>query len=530
MQLVRIPAVLMCLFALAASGSAAETVLRVQTGGPATLDPAMASDYADAIVMFNAYDTLVLSAQGSPGVVSHLAKSWSGNDTSYTFVLRDDVKFQSGNELTADDVVFSLQRMQAMQGPLAYLFSPVTSVKAIDEHTVTFDLDKPYAAFTKALLRLPIVDKKTVLANLGDGNGAMKDWGRAYLAANVAGTGAYSVESHDTGSTMTLAKNSGYFLDISKTAPDRVELIYGLTDDEVRSLLKQKSLDITSQWLTPDTLKALAKDGERLLTETGAGGFYGKMNTQKEPLDDPQCRLALANAFDYGAAVERLKVSDGTVLGRPATGAIPAGMLGANPSSAILKRDLEVANHHLGSCRYDPAKIKLEIVWMEGALLEKDIADQMAANFQDLGLAVNVTSMTWPDFVEQAAHPETTPLISLVYDYAATGDVDALLYGMYASDAGSGWQSAEHLRDSEVDEWLAKGRTATSSHDRATAYRSLNSRLMAIAPTLYIFDRTSVFAAGDRVNVPALSETSKRFETPGMGFSFRLMEMHDGSK
>ena len=147
MRLERFPAVFMCLFALAGSGSAAETSLRVQTGGPATLDPAMASDYADAIVMFNAYDTLVLPAQGSPGVVPHLAKSWSGNNTSYTFVLRDDVKFQGGNELTADDVVFSLQRMQAINGPLAYLFSPVASVKAVDEHTVTFDLEKPYAAF-----------------------------------------------------------------------------------------------------------------------------------------------------------------------------------------------------------------------------------------------------------------------------------------------------------------------------------------------------------------------------------------------
>lgn len=51
---------------------------------------------------------------------------------------------------------------------------------------------------------------------------------------------------------------------------------------------------------------------------------------------------------------------------------------------------------------------------------------------------------------------------------------------------------------------------------------------MAIAPTIYGFDRQSVFAASDRVKVPALSDPSKAFGLDGMGFSFRLMEMQDG--
>ena len=507
-------------------------MLCVEAGGPGTPDPVLASDYADSILMFNVYDALLQPAQGTPGVVPHLAKSWSGKDTSYTFVLRNDVQFHSGNGMTADDVVFSLQRMQALDGLLAYLFTPVKSATAVDSHTVQFDLEMPYASFPAALLRLPIVDKGLVLANLGDGSGDMKDWGRAFLSPNSAGTGAYRVESHQAGVRTTLSSNTGYFLEMPKIAPERVELTYGLTPDEARSRLKEKALDVTSQWLPPDTLRTMAKEGVTMLTEPGRGGFYGKMNTRKAPLDDAQCRMAPANAFDYQAALDILAVSADVSLGRPATGVIPVGMLGANSPSTQLKRDMDAAKQHLDSCRYDPTDINLQITWIEGPPLEKQIAELMAKNLGELGLTADVSSMTWSDFVDRVADPDTTPQISLVYDYSATGDPDALLFGMYASNAGSGWQSAKHLDDTEVDEWLAKGRKAASQHDRATAYRSLNERLMAIAPMIYIFDRVSVSASGDRVSVSALSESAKRFELPGMEFSFRLMEMRNagGSK
>ena len=69
------------------------------------------------------------------------------------------------------------------------------------------------------------------------------------------------------------------------------------------------------------------------------------------------------------------------------------------------------------------------------------------------------------------------------------------------------------------------GRSATSDADREAAYSALNARLMAIAPTIYGFDRQSVFAASNRVNVPALSDPAMAFGLDGMGFSFRLMEM-----
>ena len=77
--------------------AAAETVLRLDEVAVGELDPGKASDYADSILMFNVYDTLVLPIQGGPGYAPHLAESWEMDGTDFVFKLRSDVAFQSGN-------------------------------------------------------------------------------------------------------------------------------------------------------------------------------------------------------------------------------------------------------------------------------------------------------------------------------------------------------------------------------------------------------------------------------------------------
>jgi peptide/nickel transport system substrate-binding protein len=178
---------------LSATQAAAGGVLRLDEVPVGELDPAKATDYADSMLMFNVYDTLVVAKQGEAGLVPDLAESWSVDGNSYTFKLRSDVKFQSGNPLTADDVVFSLKRMQAVGQGLSYLFTNVKDAVTLDPHTVRFDLKMAYSPFLAALQRLPIVDKKLVMEHLGKGDGDMKDWGQAWLSTHAAGSGAYSV-------------------------------------------------------------------------------------------------------------------------------------------------------------------------------------------------------------------------------------------------------------------------------------------------------------------------------------------------
>jgi len=500
-------------------------VLRLDEVAVGEIDPAKASDYADSILMFNLYDTLVVPKQGGPGHAPHLATSWEGSGKDFTFRLRSDVKFASGNLLTAADVVFSLERMQAIGKGLSFLFTDVEKAEAVDDHTVRFTLSKPYTPFVASLVRLPIVDKATVMDNLGDGDGDMKDWGGAYLSANTAGTGAYKLVSHNPQEETVMAKNGGYFLGIADAAPETVRLRYGLEAATVRTLIAQGEHDIASQWLPPEVIRALAKDGAQLLTESGTGAFYLKLNTTKAPMDDVNCRLALAKAFDYGAAIKMIAVTDDISQGSPATGGIPVGMFGSNPADQTLTRDMDAARAHLANCSHDMSDFTLELSWIAEVPLEERFALLMQANYAELGIKSEIRKLPWALFAEQVSKAENTPHVSQLFVNAVTGDPDTLLFGMYHSSAAGTWQSPEHLSDAEVDAALEAGRTAADDAGREAAYAKLNDRLMAIAPSVYGYDRQSVFAASNRVKAPALSDPAHAFGLDGMGFTFRLMEM-----
>lgn len=502
-------------------------VLRLNEVAVGELDPAKASDYADSILMFNVYDTLVLPKQGEAGHQPHLAQSWEQDAESFTFTLREGVKFHSGNVMTAQDVVFSLARMKALGAGLSYLFANVESAQALGANRVTFKLKTPYAPFVASLVRLPIVDKKAVLANLGEGEGDMKDWGEAYLSGQSAGTGAYRVVSHNPQEETVMEKNAAYFLDIADSAPDRVRLRYGLEAATVRTLIAQGAHDIASQWLPPEVARALASSGAQLLTERGTGAFYVKMNTTKAPLDDVNCRLALAKAFDYKTAVQIISVTDDVAQGSASTGALPVGMFGANAADKVLRRDLDAARKHLAACRYHPDDFNLEISWIAEVPIEERFALLMQANYAELGIKSTIQKLPWAAFAAQVSKPENTPHLSQLFVNAVTGDPDTLLYGMYHSSAAGTWQSPEYLQDAQVDRLLEEGRTALTPQGRESVYAALNTRLMAIAPTIYGYDRQSVFAASTRVRVPALSDPAHAFGLDGMGFSFRLMEMLD---
>lgn len=509
-----------------ASSAIAETVLRLDEVPVGELDPAKASDYADSLLMFNVYDTLVIPKQGAPGHDGLLAESWEADGTSYIFKLREGVMFQSGNPLTAEDVVFSLDRMKALGAGLSYLFENVDGAEAVDATTVRFNLSQPYAPFIAALVRLPIVDKALVMANLGEGEGDMGDWGEAFLSANGGGSGAYRVVSHNPQEETVMVKNADYFLGVPAAAPDTVRLRYGLEAATVRALIARGEHDISSQWLPPEVLKSLADEGAQLLTEAGTGGFYVKMNTTKPPLDDVNCRLALSKAFDYATAIQMIAVTPDVSQGSAATGAIPVGMLGANPSD-ILTRDLDAAKAHLAACQYSPDDFTLELSWIAEVPLEERFALLMQANFAELGIKSEIVRMPWALFSEQVSTPENTPHISQLFVTAVTGDPDTLLFGMYHSSVAGTWQSPEYLNDGEVDAQLETGRTAPDTAERAEAYSGLNARLMELAPTIYGYDRQSVFAASNRVTVPAMTDPSKAFSLDGMGLSFRLMEMNE---
>jgi len=128
------------------------------------------------------------------------------------FTLRDDATFHDGSPVTAEDVVYSFQRLLNLGKAPSGAFSPVLSaedVTAIDDRTVQFVLGKPYAPFLSALPIVAIVNQELVEANAKDG-----DWGTEWLSSNEAGSGAYSIDpsTYRPQEVVDLERNPEFFI------------------------------------------------------------------------------------------------------------------------------------------------------------------------------------------------------------------------------------------------------------------------------------------------------------------------------
>jgi peptide/nickel transport system substrate-binding protein len=507
----------------------AETIFRINASPPGLADPAKASDYIGSVLAFNVYDALVAPGQGGVPIAPLVAKSWKIEGNDYTFALRDDVKFHSGNPLTADDVVFSFKRLMALGKGNSGLFADrVKDVAAVDPHTVKFTLTGTYGPFLGALVRLAIVDSKTVIAHKADGKfGELGDYGDAYLNDHDAGSGAYTLVSHVPESETNLTKFAGYFQGVPASAPDKVRIRYGLQSATVRELVASGQQDMTDQWQPPEVMRAL---GERkdthFLSDRASDILFLHLNTAKAPLDDVNCRLALTYAFDYATAIKLAQITDKESSATPASGPIGKAEFGFNAGLPMLAKDEAKAKDYLAKCKYKtPDDRKLDIAWVTEVPAEEKLALLMKASFDPLGFQTTIKGTPWTLYTQQVSKPDSTPMVSIVYIDAPTPDPDSILYNMYDSKVPATWESASHLSDPEVDKLLDAERAETDTDKRKAIFERLDAQLAADAPAIFASEASNEFIGLNTFHLPPFEDDAKRFSAEEYGLQFRMVEM-----
>src|SRR4029077_10466299 len=134
-----------------------------------TLDPGKAAVNPEFFIIWGMFNTLVKFDAGMK-VVGDLAESWTNPDpTTWEFRLRKGVRFHDGSEMTADDVVFTFERIadEKFGSPVRKRMATVTQVVALDPYTVRLKTDQPFAPLLSALTNTrtstQIVCKKAVL-------------------------------------------------------------------------------------------------------------------------------------------------------------------------------------------------------------------------------------------------------------------------------------------------------------------------------------------------------------------------------
>ncbi len=526
----RIFFMLAALVAALAAPVQAETVLRTDEVAVGEMDPYKAKDVADSILLYNLYDTLVfpaLDGSGS-GIKPHLAEKIAIDGITYTITLREGVKFHSGNVLDADDVVFSINRMNALGQGFSYLFKGrIKDVVAKDKRTVVVTLAKPYAPFYAALLRLAILDKDDVLAHKEAGKfGEFGDYGQKYLHDHAAGTGAYSLVSHDPQQLTVMRKFKDYFAGHAAKAPDVVRQRYSLKDPTILALMSRGELDMANQWIGPETQRSLiGLKGVTMLKEPGIAQYFIKLNTTKPPLDDVHCRRALSYALDFKAIHGQRRINDDFVGAKPAKGPLLETMMGYDPTMPDFAQDMVKAKAELAQCKYKPGDHKIEITWIAEVSWEERMALLMQQNWGALGFKSDVVRVPWVLFTERVTKPETTPHVGQINYNARTPDPDAYLYTLYHSSAHGQYNAMEYLNDGEVDRLLDLGRSTTDSAKRKEIYTKLIRRIVDLRPSIYGFQMVNLYPKRDVVMVPTLEKPNMNTGLMGGNLIFRIMEM-----
>jgi peptide/nickel transport system substrate-binding protein len=468
-----------------------------------TIDPAKHADESSHHAVINMYDPLLYPkvAEGSMEPGPHVAASWRISDGSrtYTFQLRKGIKFHDGRELTAEDVVFSLQRMLALKKGFSWLWHGVLTaeqVRATGSHTVVFQLSKPYAPFLATLTQLFIVNKEQVLASKKPGpHGPSGDYGEAYLGDHVAGSGPYLMESWDRATTLVMKAFPGYWRGWKPNQVTRVT--YRKVEEEatMRTLLLSGQADMIDQWRLPTTFQQLAKTPGIVVDEKPSAQLHHiQLNTQRPPLTDVRVRKALALAFDYKTATEQ--IFRGAVAAR---GPVPVRVYGHAEAVAPYAQDVEQARRELAAAGVKPGQLSFDYYFPTGNEPGRQTGLLLQSNLAAIGVKLNLRETPWAQIVQASASAETNPDIASIFDTLKYPHPDSHTYGMYHPSAWGSFRTISRYRNDEVTKILEQARATAEREPQLELYRRAQELIVKDYPSLFVANPLHRIAYRDHV-------------------------------
>lgn len=318
-------------------------------------DLAHAFNPTSGIVHRATYDTLVtFPPADASSIEPNLATSWEISDDglTYTFELRDDVTFANGDPLTADDVVFSFNRLKNVQSNPSFLAAAIAGLEAVDENTVAITLTDPRPSFLAELVNtaFSVANDEEVMAAGGTDaeDAAEADSAREFFDQNSAGTGPYVLESWTPQEETVIVRRADYWGE----APyfDRIIIVNIPEAATQKVALESGDIDLATD-LTPDQMPELASN-ENLAIFQGLDRWthFLLMNRDPEiggPVADPNVALAIRYALDYAGYRDLWagSVTPGSNMW--------VGIAGAFGQDMAFERDLDRARELLTEAGYE---------------------------------------------------------------------------------------------------------------------------------------------------------------------------------
>ena len=447
---------------------------------PSGLDPHMVTDRAAGIAIENLYNTLFTYTDVYGEAAPSLVESYTISDDGlvYTMKLQEGVTFHSGNPMTAEDVKYSLERIQN-EGVRSNQMEKISSIEIPEENTVEITLSSQYAPFLTYLANPlnAIVEQAVVEENDGD------------LTNVDAGTGPFKLVNWNVGTSVELEGFDGYWEEgkpIVKTLELRT-----ISDETARATaLRNGEIDMIIDAM--DVELAVLQNAPGVVLETIPGTFweYVGMNCESESLKDPKVREAIAYAIDRNAINMAVKMGNATVL--PEANVPPTHeYYGGEDLFSV--RDVDKAKELLSEAGVEEGSISLKLTVGSDWQYQVDAAALVKQQLSDIGIDVNIQAMESGTFFDG--------LNSGDFDLTVVGwsgfvDIDEYLYDLFTTE---GAYNQQNYSNPQVDELLEKGRVTVNEEERKEIYKEAQKLIAEDAPMAFLYMNSFTVAMRDNV-------------------------------
>ncbi|MGI9418782.1 MAG: ABC transporter substrate-binding protein [Geminicoccaceae bacterium] len=467
-----------------------------QIAEPKSLDPHAVTAVNDFRILMNVYDGLVRYKDGTLEVEPSLATGWdiSEDGTEYTFDLQSGISFHDGTPFNAEAVAFNFDRMldenhpfhDTGPFPLSFFFSAIQNVEVIDEDTVKFTLNAPYAPFLSNLAYPTglIVSPEAVKTH-----GA--DFGRS-----PAGTGPFRFVEWESNAKVVVERNEDYW----GGAPSLEAIVFRpITDANTRvAEMLSGGIDVMVE-IPPDSVQNFDGNGFTLYEQAGPHLWFLILNAKEGPFADKRVRQAINYAIDKKTLVEDILQGTAEVASGPTP---PAFSWAYNEALQPYPHDPDKAKALLEEAGHAGASLTFYVTEGGSGMLDPvPMGAAIQADLAKVGLDVTIETYEWNTFLGEV-NPGLEGKADMAEMAWMTNDPDTLPYLALRTEAWpdkGGFNSGYYSND-KVDELLEAARSSTDQAERATLYQEMQEIVYEDAPWAFIANWKQNAATVDSVS------------------------------
>ncbi len=392
-------------------------------------------------LLYNVYETLVkVDPEGQ--VLPALATSWevSEDRRTYTFELAPDATFSDGAPFTAEDAVFSIERVQQdWTTSLAAAMEVVESATAVGPTTLEVRLSQPSNDWLyRMTTRVGAMFSRTGVDDLDN---------------SPVGTGPYVLSEWRRGDSIVLTRNEAYWGEAPEL--DEVVLRYIPDPTALNNALLSGTIDVIGTVQAPESLAQFTSDDRfQVIEGTTTGEVVLSFNQSRAPLDDVDVRRAVKHAIDHQALVDTCWAGRGTLIGSmvPPTDPWYTDLTGAYPHDPDRAREL------LAGTEAESATLRLRVPNLPYAVACGQVVE---SQLEQVGLDVEMDVLEFPSAWLQTvftdadydmsiiSHTEPRDMATVFGDpdyYTRYGDPEFVEL-IQAADTGTETEQTERLRE-----------------------------------------------------------------------------------